>query len=224
VAFFAIQVLCFCVIAVAVDHLLHQSGKSAQEISWTLERIKSFPGLRIWEFFLGCVMGLAFLHARAGSDGWWRVLDRRRTRDAILTASAIGLLVLLVLPSAVDLPERGLFTRLAKEGLYVLYTPLAVLLVAAIAWGPTAINPLLEQRWVLRLGEASYSFYMLQWNALLIATAVTGGTPGWWMPEKPGWWMSAAAILVLGLISLASARWIEVPTRRFLRSAPCAVP
>jgi hypothetical protein len=40
--------------AVAVDQLLHQSGNSAQEISWALERIKCFPGLRIWEFFLGC--------------------------------------------------------------------------------------------------------------------------------------------------------------------------
>ena len=221
VALFAIQVLCFCVIAVAADHLLHQSGKSAQEISWTLERIKSFPGLRMWEFFLGCVMGLALLHARAGSDGWWRVLDRRHTRNAMLTASALGLLALLALPSAVDLPERGLFAHLMSAGLYVVYTPLALLLVTAIAWGPTAINPLLEQRWVLRLGEASYSFYMLQWNALLIVTAIAGGTPGWLLSVAPGWWLSAAAILALAFISLASARWIEVPTRRFLRGAPC---
>lgn len=118
-------------------------------------------------------MGRAFLHARAGSDGWWRVLDRRRARDAMLTASALGPLVLLALPSAVDLPERDLLAHLAKEGLYALYTPLAELLVTAIAWGPAAISPLLEQRWGLRLGEASYSLNMLQWNALLIATALT---------------------------------------------------
>lgn len=224
VVFFAIQVVCFCIMAVGVDHLLHQFGKTAQEISWTLERVKSFPGLRIWEFFLGCIMGLVLLHARAGGDGWWRVFDRRPTRDAMLAACALGLLVLLVLPSMVDLPERGLLAHLMSAGLYVVYTPLAVLLVTAIAWGPTAINALLEQRWVLRLGEASYSFYMLQWNALLISTAVKGGTPGWYLPEVPGWWLSAAAILALALISLASARWIEAPTRRFLRGAPYTRP
>ena len=110
------------------------------------------------------------------------------------------------------MPERGLLAHFTRAGLYVLYTPLAVLLVTAIGWGPTAVNPLLEQRWVLRLGEASYSFYMLQWSALLIVPEVAGG--------KPGWWLSAAAIIVLAFISLASARWIEVPTRRLLRGAP----
>jgi peptidoglycan/LPS O-acetylase OafA/YrhL len=216
VAFFAIEVLLFCVMAVAVDQLLHQSGKSAQEISWTIDRIKCFPALRIWEFFLGCLMGLVFLHARAGNDGWWRVLDRRHARDAMLAASALGLLALLVLPLAVDLPERGLLAHLTTVGLYVVYTPLAVLIVTAVAWGPTTINPLLEQRWVLRLGEASYSFYMLQWGALLIATVIAGGTPGWWL--------SAAAILVLAFVSLVSARWIESPIRRFLRGAPYTRP
>lgn len=98
-------------------------------------------------------MGLVFLRARAGSDGWWRVLDRRRARDAMLNASALGLLVLLALPSAIDLPERDLLAHLAKEGLCVLYTPLAVLLVTAIAWGPAAISSLLEQCRGLRLGE-----------------------------------------------------------------------
>jgi peptidoglycan/LPS O-acetylase OafA/YrhL len=164
-------------------------------------------------------MGLVLLHARAGNDGWWRVLDRRHARDAMLAAAALGLLALLVLPLAVDLPDRGLLAHLTTVGLYVVYTPLAVLIVTAVAWGPTTINPLLEQRWVLRLGEASYSFYMLQWNALLIATAIAGGTPGWFLPVTPAWWLSAAAILVLAFVSLASARWIESPARRFLRGA-----
>jgi len=224
VALFAIQVLCFCVIAVAADHLLRQSGKSAEDIWLTLERIKFFPGLRMWEFFLGCVMGQALLHARAGGDGWWRILDRRRTRDAMLTASALGLLALLVLPSVVVLPERGLLAHLMTAGVYVVYTPLAVLLVTAIGWGPTAVNPLLEQRWALRLGEASYSFYMLQWSVLLIVTKIAGGTPGAWPPIALGWWLSAAAIVALVFISLASARWIEVPTRRLLRGVPCTRP
>ena len=217
-AFLAIEVLLFCVVAVAVDQL---SGKSAQEISWAIDRIKCFPALRIWEFFLGCLMGLVFLHARAGNDGWWRVLDRRHARDAMLAASALGLLAQLVLPLAVDLPERGILAHLTTVGRYVVYTPLAVLIVTAVAWGPTTINPLLQQRWVLRLGEASYSFYILQWNALLIATVIAGGTPGGF---TPGWWLSAATILVLAFVSLASARWIESPTRRFLRGAPCTRP
>ena len=224
VALFAIQVLCFCVVAVAGDHLLRQYGKSAEEIPATFERIKCFPGLRMWEFFLGCVMGQALLNARAGGKGWWRVLDRRRIRDAMLTASALGLLVLLVLPSMVDLPDRGPLAHLARAGLYVVYTPLAVLLVTAIGWGPTAVNPMLEERWAVRLGEASYSFYMLQWSVLLIVTKIAGGTPGSWPQIALGWWLSAAAIVFAAFISLVSARWIEVPTRRLLRGAPCTRP
>jgi peptidoglycan/LPS O-acetylase OafA/YrhL len=216
-ALFVIQLLCFCVVAVAADYLLHQSGRSASEISWTLDRIKSFPGLRIWEFFLGCVLGLVLLQARVDSDGWWRVLDRRRIRDAMLVACGLGLLVTLVLTSAVDPSNRNLLARLASVGLYVVYTPLAVLLVTAIAWGPTTINPLLERRWVLRLGEASYSFYMLQWNVILIAIAISGGAPTWFPLATLGWGQSAAAIIALTFISLASAGWIELPTRRFLR-------
>jgi peptidoglycan/LPS O-acetylase OafA/YrhL len=65
---------------------------------------------------------------------------------------------------------------------------------------------------------------MLQWNALLIANVIAGRTPGWWLPVAPGWWLSAAAILVLALVSLATARWIEAPTRRLLRGAAIARP
>ena len=212
VGLFAVQVLCFVVVAVAADRRLGQSGKSAEDITLMLERMKFFPGLRMWEFFLGCVMGLAFLRARSGGDGWWRVLGSRRVRDAMLAAGALGAVALLVLPSAVDLPERGLLAHLTTAGLYVVYTPLAVLLVTAIGWGPTAVNPLLERRWALRLGEASYSFYMLQWSVVLIVAEIADGTPGWWL--------SAAAIVVLAFISLASARWIEEPTRRLLRGTP----
>lgn len=224
IAFFAIEILLFSVMAVAVDHLFHEAGRSQQEISWAIERAKSFPGLRIWEFLIGCIMGLVFLRARAGIDGWWRVLDRRQTRDAMLAVSALGLLALLLLPLAVDLPKGGLLGHLTTVGLYLVYTPLAALIVTAVAWGPTTINPVLEQRSVLRLGEASYSFYMLQWNALLIANVIAGRTPGWWLPVAPGWWLSAAAILVLALVSLATARWIEAPTRRLLRGAAIARP
>lgn len=212
VALFAVQVLCFCAVAVVADRRLGASGKSAEDITLMLERLKFFPGLRMWEFFLGCVMGLAFVRARAGGEGWWRVLARRGTRDAMLTIAALGALAVLVLPSAVDLPERGLLAHLTTAGLYVVYTPLAVLLVTAVGWGPTTLNPLLERRWALRLGDASYSFYMLQWSVVIIATEIAGGTPGWWL--------SMAAIVALGFVSLASARWVEDPTRRLLRGKP----
>lgn len=122
------------------------------------------------------------------------MLGRRRIRDAMVTAFA--LLALLALPSVIVLPERSLLAHLTRVGLYVAYIPLAVLLVTAIGWGPTAVNPLLEQRWAFRLGEARYSFYMLQWGALLIVTEIAGGTPSLWL--------SAAAIVFLLFISLGA--------------------
>jgi len=50
---------------------------------------------------------------------------------------------------------------------------------------------------------------MLQWSVVLIVAELADGTPGWWL--------SAAAIVALAFVSLASARWIEAPTRRLLR-------
>lgn len=142
----------------------------------------------------------------------------------MIAAAAGGLLVLLIVPAVINLPSRGLITQLLTVGLYVAYTPLAVLIVTAVAWGSTAIHPVLEQRWATRMGEASYSFYMLQWPALLIATAIAGGAPGWFLPVTPGWWLSVATILGLALVSLASVRWIEAPARRVLRGTPSTGP
>ena len=218
-ALFAVQVIGFCAVALLADRQLSQSGKSAEDITLMLERLKFFPGLRMWEFFIGCVVGLAFLRARTGEDGWWRVLARRGTRNAMLAVVALGALGLLVLPSAADLPERGLLAHLTTAGLYVVYTPLAVLLVTAVGWGQSAASPLLEARWALRLGEASYSFYMFQWSMVLIVAELADGTPGWWL--------SFAAVVTLAVVSLASARWIETPARNLLRGrrpARAAVP
>jgi peptidoglycan/LPS O-acetylase OafA/YrhL len=42
---------------------------------------------------------------------------------------------------------------------YVPFTPLVACLLLALAAGPTLLSRLLARRWLVRLGEASYSLY-----------------------------------------------------------------
>jgi peptidoglycan/LPS O-acetylase OafA/YrhL len=210
VGLFAVQVVAFVAVAIVADRVLSRKGKSALDVTEMLERFKFFPGLQIWSFLIGCVVGVVFLRVRTtGEAGWWRALERRRVRTGMLAAVGFGLVAVLAVNTFVELSAGSLLAHQMTAGLYVVYTPLAVLLVAALAWGPTGLGSVLEHRWAITLGDASYSFYMLQWSFLLVATEIAGG--------RPGWWLSMATIGVLTVVSLASARWIESPARRLLR-------
>ena len=116
----------------------------------------------------------------------------------------------MLLPTVVDTPESGLIAQLMWPGLYLAYTPIAMLLVAAIAWGPTVLSPAFEHRWARVLGDSSYSFYLLQGSLLYIVAAT-------WAPSPTTWWFSTLGVLVLIVLSILSARWIEQPARRLLR-------
>jgi peptidoglycan/LPS O-acetylase OafA/YrhL len=208
---FAIEVALFCAVALVVERRMQQAGTSAEDISSMIKRLVFFPGLRVWEFFLGCVMGLALLqrHATPGR-AWWRVFDSRRVRDRLVIGATVGFLVILVMPKLVDIPTEGLVAHLSVAGRYILYTPLAVAVVTALAWGPTAVSRTLESPWMQRLGGASYSLYLLQWSVLLILTQAS------WAPSPRTWWFSGLCVVALIALSLLTARLIEEPARRWI--------
>ena len=210
---FAVEVVLFCAVAVLVERRMTGAGKAQVDIESALSHAKFFPGLRIWEFFLGCVVGTAFVAMRADHGGlaWLRRLDGQRVRNGCLLVAALALGTILLLPSLVDEPTSGLAAQLMSPGLYLAYTPIAVLLVAALAWGPTIVSPVLEHRWARTLGDSSYSFYLLQWAVLLVV--LESG----WTPHPRVWWFSALALLVLLATSVVTARLIEEPARRFVR-------
>jgi peptidoglycan/LPS O-acetylase OafA/YrhL len=209
-ALFAIEIALFCTVALIAERRLQQAGTSPEDISSMIKRLVFFPGLRVWEFFLGCVMGLALLQRRDGDRAWWRVFDRRQVRDGLVLGAGLGFLVILVLPELVTIPTEGLVAHIATPGRYLLYTPLAVAAVTALAWGPTAVSRTLEHPLAQRLGHASYSLYLLQWSLLMIIGRST------WAPSSPTWWFSGMCVLLLIAASLVTARRIEEPARRWI--------
>ncbi len=212
-ALFAIEVTLFVTVAVVVERMGSRSGKTPDDIDLMLSRLKFFPGLRMFEFFLGCVLGAAFVAAREGGHRTrFQVFEQRRVRNAGLVVAAIALGAILLLPSVYETPESGLVARLMSPGLYLAYTPLAVLIVAAIAWGSTAVTPVLEHPWSQVLGDASYSFYLLQ-GVMLVFVLEAG-----FAPVPHALWFSAIGVALLVVGSLLCLRWVERPGRRLLRS------
>lgn len=117
--------------------------------------------------------------------------------------------MILMVPSHANIGDTGLLAQFATAGLYVAYTPLAVALVAALAWGPTAVSGGLEHRFVRAMGDASYSFYMLQWVFVIVVndSAIKRSSPSWW---------SAMATVAVLLVVSPTHRWVEQPARRAL--------
>ena len=114
---FMVETVLFCAVAALAERRFEQSGKSPEDITMILERVKFFPGLRIWEFLLGCVVGRLFLYATVDrAHGRWNVLDRRRVRNGLLLLVALGAIAVLMLPSLFDIPSSGLFAQLAPPG------------------------------------------------------------------------------------------------------------
>jgi peptidoglycan/LPS O-acetylase OafA/YrhL len=180
-----------------------------------LDRLMYLPPLRIWEFVIGCALGLSFLQGRqATAAGWSRALESVRVRNTVVAAVLIAAVALQFVPTCLAWPcGPGVGTPLALLNVkgYVAYTPLATLLVAALAWGRTFLTRPLENSRVRLLGEASYSLYIVQWIPwLLLYGAWLEGAP-------PPWWLVALTVAGTVLISLASFRFLETPLRRWFR-------
>lgn len=165
------------------------------------------PLLRVWEFLLGCAVGLLFLHRHEVTGLLARLQTSRAQRDGALAA-------VLGLCCGAPLAVHGLLGgSAAVNGLqwYVLFTPLFGALVLLLALGPTVLSPLLTPPRMLLLGEASYALYVLHWLPVipLSAHVAAGGTVGLFVP----------AVAVGGTVgtALLSYRYVETPLRRRLR-------
>lgn len=173
------------------------------------------PALRIWEFLIGCTLGLLFLRLREREGGRLLHLARsRRLRDA-------GLALVLAACVALPLAMSGVFgAGYAVTGFhwYALFTPLFGLLILLLALGPTFLSPVLEHPVAILLGEASYSLYILHWIPFtpLSYRVATGRSVG----------MVWAAVAMVGTlaVSVVTYQCIEVPARRYLRTRPAVRP
>lgn len=173
------------------------------------------PLLRVWEFFLGCVLGAFFMHHQRHG------VSPRLT--AVLTQAkahswALGLVVLAALLLALPSP-RVAAGVLQLFRWYVLYTPLCGLLILLLATRQNFVSRLLAHRWLVFMGDASYSLYMLHWLpcVLLVMYVRGGGQLAAWVP-----YAAMAGTLVA---SVGFFQFVEQPTRRLLKPrAPAPAP
>ena len=84
--------------------------------------------------------------------------------------------------------------------------------ILAVASGPTFLSPLLERSWMVLLGEASYSLYIIHWS---VFTFLHMGYLGRYSTPA----VHAVFLLATVGASLLCYRYVEVPWRDRLRGS-----
>ena len=171
------------------------------------------PLLRYSEFLAGCLAGHWFLLARSGAGS-----SRHRLGASLLHTepgrnTVIGL-CLLAITARIAMPgyagPSSLLWVLDGAVKYGAFIVPFVGLILAVASGRTWLSPLLEQPWMVLLGEASYSLYIVHWSVVTVLHLKLLGP--WGTPL-----VHAAALMGTVLMSVACYRFVEVPWRSRLR-------
>jgi peptidoglycan/LPS O-acetylase OafA/YrhL len=137
-----------------------------------------FPPLRLGEFIIGMCIGLMILQQG-------RLLKSSRNANLLLCLCAVALVVLNRLP--------GLGPVAAGTRTYLLFVPVLALTLVALVSGLTFITPLLENRFAILLGEASYSLYLVHGffisSKISFASCLLGSIGSsvilYWLLERP---------------------------------------
>jgi peptidoglycan/LPS O-acetylase OafA/YrhL len=163
------------------------STKIAPLTAWAL---KYYPPVRMVDFLVGLLLGIAFL--RRGRETWF---------GTPLEVSALASVVAMI-AALPFLPESMRFSGAMM--------PLWGLMIFAYAVQRGAISRLLSRPWFIRLGEASFAFYMVHYVVLLAENRFFG-------------WSNVAVSLAIGLSASIAAsfillRCVEVPMRRWITS------
>jgi peptidoglycan/LPS O-acetylase OafA/YrhL len=154
--------------------------------------VSQFPITHLFDFLIGVVAALLFL--RGGRE--WLMLGHRRT--VILTISTVAIVVL-----SATVPVRPA---------YLLLTPFFASLILGLAVPPRKGRSWLSAGWLLLLGEASFSLYLI--HVPLMNLMSLAGAPAWF-----GWiWVLltiGASVLVFSFFETPARR----STKRMLASA-----
>jgi peptidoglycan/LPS O-acetylase OafA/YrhL len=166
---------------------LDQINSLATNLFW--KNVLSFnPLVRLPEFLVGMLACRLFLSGRG----------ERRLAAALVMSGLLGVAVVTLLAGWIPNP--------------VISTGLLSPAFAAIIYG-FALRPrwlsFLEARWLLRLGNASYSLYLL--HSIILAKAFAA------LSNLPGWIRVAGSLGAAVGAALLSYDWIEEPARRVLR-------
>jgi peptidoglycan/LPS O-acetylase OafA/YrhL len=152
-----------------------------------------FPPTRLIDFIVGMLMGMAFL--------------RRARRPQRVDPDVLELAAVLGVPIGLAL------TFLGPESVKFDATmmPFAGFAIYVFALGEGRLSRLLCAAWAVRLGEASYAFYLVHYGVVNAIERVAYFTP----PIV----RFAAALAVSLLCALALYTYVEAPVRQRIRTA-----
>lgn len=149
-----------------------------------------FPPLRLGEFVIGICVGLLILRPET-------LLTSPRKANLLLGFCVVAFLVLQRLPHLTVNP------LVAGTETYLLFVPFLALTLLALASGLTVITPVLENRYAILLGEASYSLYLVH---------------GFFFPGYHSTKLNYVLCVLGSILSAIALYWfLERPARRIWR-------
>jgi peptidoglycan/LPS O-acetylase OafA/YrhL len=148
----------------------------------TISALVTFPPLRLGEFAIGMCIGLLISRPEP-------LLKSRLRANLLLGFCAVSLYVLMRLP----------FVNPLWIGLqaYVLFVPVFALTMVSLASGLPIVTPVLDSRFAILLGEASYSLYLVHMfffpgahttklkYAVCLAVSIVSSILLYWFLEQP---------------------------------------
>jgi peptidoglycan/LPS O-acetylase OafA/YrhL len=160
--------------------------------------IKFNPILRLPEFLTGMACGVLFLHAGNGNG-------RSRHFAWPLTLAGIGMIAVV---AAVLHRNPWLILQAC------VVAPAFAAIVYGVALGPSGLG-VLEKRFFVLLGDASYSFYLLHTMIIGAFAGLFHDAAGNLRHQNPLWFLLPVA--TIALIAILVYKFIETPMRRVLR-------
>jgi peptidoglycan/LPS O-acetylase OafA/YrhL len=211
VVFFALQALLFFGIMLPL-WIRHGATADLYALGrWIEIGTYFFPLMRIWEFWIGCCLGLLVLRAQEDPERWLGWLWQASRAWAWMIVGAFVVWLGLVVLGHAFLDELPI---ISWTNWYVSVTPINVVLIAGLVAGAQPFALLLSHPLMVRLGEASYALYIIHWLPLVVLALLTHANG----PLHP--WVAPLTVVATILASIVCHDRIEQPLRRALRAWP----
>lgn len=160
--------------------------------------IRFTPLLHLPQFLIGAVTGLLYTRRQANGTPFWKP-------SRGLAALALGVIIWAMLRFEIEY-------ALVNNGLFA---PLFAFILFVLARDSSFLTQIFSRRWMMALGEASYAVYILQYPLAGWFARIRQGT---WIAVKLDYAPLLVYTMLLVALSLASYKFLETPTRRWIIS------